>query len=256
MKIGIIGVGHMGTAIIEGLRVNPDNEIIAENPVNPRVDKLAQELGFSLYNDINEFQKQKPEIIILTTPAEITLRVANQLRQLDSSTIVISAAAGIKIAEFRQFLSHLDIVRIIPNIPVSVNAGTIGLSCEDDLDEESKTKVINFLKQLGDVIPVKENDLSIVGTIGGCGPAFVDIFLDALGDAAVLNGLNRDTANQLAASMVEGSAKLAYRTKLAPALLRDKVCSPGGTTIQGVQALEKNGFRYAIMDAVNKANKN
>lgn len=256
MKIGIIGVGHMGSAIIEGLKKNPENEIIAENPVNPRVSKLAEKFGFTLFNDINEFQKQNPEIVILTTPAEITLRVANQLRNLSKDTIIISAAAGIKSAEFRQFLPHLDIVRIIPNIPVSVNAGTIGFSCEDDLDKNTKTKIITFLKQLGDVIPVKENELSIVGTIGGCGPAFVDIFLDALGDAAVLNGLSRDTANQLAASMVEGSAKLAYKTQLAPALLRDKVCSPGGTTIQGVQALEKNGFRYAVMDAVNQANKN
>ena len=256
MKIGIIGVGHMGTAIIEGLKINSTNEIIAQNPANPRVSKLAQELDFTLFNDINEFQSQNPEIIILTTPAEITLRVANQLRNLNNQTIIISAAAGIKIAEFRQFLSQSDIVRIIPNIPVSVNAGTIGFSCEEDLDGEIKTRVINFLKQLGDVIPVKESELSIVGTIGGCGPAFVDIFLDALGDAGVLNGLNRDTANQLASSMVKGSAELAYKTKLAPALLRDKVCSPGGPTIKGVQALEKNGFRYAIMDAINKANKN
>lgn len=256
MKIGIIGVGHMGTAIIEGLTKNPENKIIAENPVNPRVSKLAEKLCFTLFNDINEFQAQNPEIVILTTPAEITLRVANQLRNLSKDTIIISAAAGVKSAEFRQFLPASTIIRIIPNIPVSVNAGTIGFSCEDDLDEGIKAKVISFLKQLGDVIPVKENELSIVGTIGGCGPAFVDIFLDALGDAAVLNGLNRDTANQLAASMVEGSAKLAYKTKLAPALLRDKVCSPGGTTIQGVQALEKNGFRYAVMDAVNQANKN
>lgn len=256
MKIGIIGVGHMGTAIIEGLKQNPKNEIIAENPTNPRVSKLAQELGFSLFNDIDEFQKQDPEIVILTTPAKITLRVANQLRKLNPKTIVISAAGGVKSAEFRQFLPNFNIIRIIPNIPVSVNAGTIAFSNDEGLDETIKNKVISFLKQLGDVIPVKEDDLSIVGTIGGCGPAFVDIFLDALGDAAVFNGLDRNTANQLAASMVEGSAKLAYESKLEPSLLRDKVCSPGGTTIQGVQALEKNGFRYAVMDAVNKSNKN
>lgn len=112
------------------------------------------------------------------------------------------------------------------------------------------------MSQLGDVIPVKEDQLSIVGTIGGCGPAFVDVFLDALGDAGVLNGLPRDLTNTLAASMVKGSASLAYESKTAPAILRDQVCSPGGTTIQGVASLEQNGFRYAVIDAVNKANKN
>ena len=86
-----------------------------------------------------------------------------------------------------------------------------------------------------------------MGTISGYGPAFVDIFLDALGDAGVLNGLSRDQANTLAANMVKGSANLDYETKIAPAILRDQVCSPGGTTIQGVASLEKHGFRYTII---------
>lgn len=106
------------------------------------------------------------------------------------------------------------------------------------------------------MISVKENQLSIVGTIGGCGPAFVDVFLDALGDAGVLNGMPRDLANKVAASMVKGSASLAYQSDLVPAQLRDQVCSPGGTTIKGVARLEKNGFRNAVIEAINAANQN
>ncbi len=104
------------------------------------------------------------------------------------------------------------------------------------------------------MITVPESQLGIVGVVGGCGPAFVDVFMDALGDAAVKYGLDRQTAYQLIASMVKGSGALAYHSKLTPAQLRDQVTSPGGTTIRGVEALEKAGFRYAVIDAVNKAN--
>ena len=126
----------------------------------------------------------------------------------------------------------------------------------EDMESDIKVEIEDFLAQLGDIITVKEDQLSIVGTIAGCGPAFVDVFLDALGDAGVLNGLSRSVANKLAASMVKGSSSLAYDSPLAPAQLRDQVCSPGGTTIKGVVDLEKNGFRYSIISAINKANEN
>ena len=152
-------------------------------------------------------------------------------------------------------LPNNPVIRIIPNIPVAINAGTIGLFMPD-FEKEIQDKILQLLNQLGDIFPVQEDQLSIVGTIGGCGPAFVDIFLDALGDSGVLNGLSRDLSNKLAASMVKGSASLAYMSDASPAVLRDQVCSPGGTTIKGVVSLEKNGFRHAIIEAVNKANQN
>lgn len=255
-KIAVVGVGHMGSAIIKGLKSNSQNSIIAENPVNPRVSKLAQELDFELVNSLSDLVKLNPEIIILTTPANITLKIAEELNDLNNAAIIISAAAGIEYKKLDNILPEHTIARIIPNIPVAINAGTIGLFIPETVDQDKHHLIVNFLKQLGDVIQVKEEQLSIVGTIGGCGPAFVDVFLDALGDAGVFNGLSRQQANALAASMVKGSASLAYESKTAPAILRDQVCSPGGTTIKGVASLEKHGFRYAIIDAVNEANKN
>lgn len=246
----------MGSAIIEGLKNNPENKIIAENPINPRVSKLAEKLDFTLVHTLSDLVNQDPEIVILTTPAQITLNLVPELMDLDSNSIIISAAAGIKYKDLKNILPNHTIARIIPNIPVSINAGTIGLFLPEDIRQAKKEKIRDFLNQLGDVIPVKEKQLSIVGTIGSCGPAFVDVFLDALGDAGVLNGLPRELANKLSASMVKSSASLAYQSKQAPAVLRDQVCSPGGTTIQGVASLEKHGFRYAVIDAVNQANKN
>lgn len=256
VKIAVIGVGHMGTAMIKGLMKNPLNKIIAENPVNPRVTKLAEKLNFTLVNSIDDLIDSKPEIIILTTPVSVTSQIARQLAKVDKDTTIISAAAGVDCETLKKILSQQTVARIIPNIPVSINAGTVGLYLPDDIDPKSKDKILNLLQQLGDVITVKEDKLSIVGTVGGCGPAFVDIFLDALGDAGVLNGLSRDVANKLAASMVKGAASLANETELVPSLLRDQVCSPGGTTIKGVASLEKNGFRNAVIEAINDANQN
>lgn len=256
-KIAIIGAGQMGSAIIEGLtRISKNNKLIVESPVNPRVDKLAEKFNFELVHTISELNKRDPEIIILTTPATITLKIISELKSFDKETVIVSAAAGVSYSDLSQADPNHSIVRIIPNTPVAVNAGTIGLFLPKEISQGNKDKITQLLDQLGDVITVKEEQLSIVGTIGGCGPAFVDIFLDALGDAGVLNGLPRDLANKLAASMVKGSASLAYVTEEKPAALRDRVCSPGGTTIKGVASLEKNGFRSAVIDAVNQANQN
>lgn len=121
---------------------------------------------------------------------------------------------------------------------------------------ETTHQIVSLMKLLGDVISVSEDQLNIVGTIGGCGSAFIDVIMDALSDAAVKHGLDREKAYQLVSSMVAGTGKLALESKLSPSTLRDQVTSPGGTTIRGVQALEKHGVRFAMMDAVDEASEN
>lgn len=253
MNITIIGVGHMGSAIIKGLITASEYTISAMNPVNPRVSKLAEQLNFELVNSAADVKQLAPQVVILTTPANLTAEVARELADLPDQTIFISAAAGVSLKELQAALPNKTIARIIPNTPVAVNAGTIGLTLAEETAADNLTVITELLDQLGDVIQVPERQLEIIGVVGGCGPAFVDVMMDALSDAAVKYGLDRKTSYKLAASMVKGSGTLAYDSQLAPALLRDQVTSPGGTTIRGVEALEKNGFRYAIMDAVNKA---
>jgi pyrroline-5-carboxylate reductase len=254
MKITVVGVGNMGSAIIKGLINTKEDTISGLNPTNPRVAKLAKKLGFLLFNTPAAALKFKPDVIILTTPANVTVAVAKELAGIDPATIIISAAAGITQKQLQEVLPDNQISTIIPNTPVSVNAGTIGLALPINSDDQAEAKISHVLNQLGDVIIVPEGQLDIVGVVGGCGPAFVDVFMDAMSDAAVKHGLNRQTAYKLIASMVKGSGSLAYDTGMAPAVLRDQVTSPGGTTIKGVEALEKHGFRYGVIDAVNKAN--
>lgn len=253
MKIAVAGVGSMGGAIITGLLKVGYQDISSLNPENPRVTKMAEDLGFTTHTDANELVAEKPALVILTTPAPVTVDVAKSLTGLPEDTVVISAAAGVDLASLKAALPGKALGRIIPNTPVAVNGGTIGITFADDTPAASQQLAKQVLGKLGDLIPVPENQLELVGVVGGCGPAFVDVMMDALSDAAVKYGLDRQTSYALIASMVKGSGKLAYDSKMAPALLRDQVTSPAGTTIRGVEALEKAGFRYALIDAVNKS---
>ena len=249
MKIAVIGVGNMGGAILTGLANQSQNELIAYNPANPRVDKLADKLGAQRMTEVSAVVSAKPDLLIFTTPAPITTKVAAQFAPLQN-VMVLSAAAGVSMADLQKELPKASISRMIPNTPVSVNAGTIGLTLDPNLDATRQQQLRTVVAALGDIIDVKEEQLDIVGTVGGCGPAFVDVMMDALSDGAVMEGLDRQTANQIVASMVKGSGTLAYATKEAPAILRDQVASPGGTTIRGIAALEKAGFRSALIEAI------
>lgn len=256
MNIGIIGIGHMGQAMIKGLKnFYNAKDIYAMNPVNPRISRFQKQIGFNLYHHYSDLEAKPLDVLILTTPAAITIHILEQLKDLNPNTIILSAAAGIKIVTIKQILPNNPIVTMIPNIPVAVNRGTIGVALNGLKLSQQKT-VTKFLQTLGEVVPVSENQLSIVGTVGGCGPAFVDVFMEAMSDVAVENGLSRKLAHQAIASMVEGSGALMKHSAKSPADLKDEVTSPGGTTIKGVIALESGSFRKALMDAVNKANHN
>lgn len=254
MKITVVGVGNMGSAIIKGLTNTKIDQVSGLNPLNSRVTKLGQELDFPVFNRSEDVIKFNPDVVILTTPANVTVSAAQKLARLPENTVFISAAAGIRQADLQKVLPHQLIATIIPNTPVAVNAGTIGLAFPKNSAGLANPIINHVLNQLGDIIIVDEDKLGIVGVIGGCGPAFVDVFMDAMSDGAVKYGLDRQTAYELIASMVKGSGTLAHHSKLSPAELRDQVTSPAGTTIKGVEALEKHAFRYSIIDAINKAN--
>lgn len=252
MKIGIIGVGAMGGAIAQGL-AHQNHNLVLENPVNPRVSELAAQIKATLVHDPQALAAAKPDLVFLVTPAPITLEVAKTLTDLPDSVPVISSAAGVKLADLKNILPWHPLAAIIPNTPVAINQGAIGLSFDNGVDEKTQKLIVDLLSKLGTVIPVSEDKLDIVGVVGGCGPAYVDVFMDALSDAAVAHGLDRKTAYQLAGAMVNGSGALALKSGLTPSALRDQVTSPGGTTIKGVLALEKDGLRHAVIDAVNQS---
>lgn len=257
MKIGFIGAGHMGGAMIEGLIKSnyiPAESVIVKGGRSKTTSRLQEKLQFTLINEYKSFSEC--DIVIVATGSNIVLKVLDEFKkEVSTNPIIVSVAAGCSMEEMKSMLGEPFLIgHAIPNTPVSVNAGMTGISFSENFTEEAKDKVLDLLKTLGGVVEVEERLLGTFGTVAGCSPAFVDVFMEALADAAVMNGLPRDLSYEVVAQMMLGSAKLALDSKKHPGELKDGVCSPGGTTIKGVAALEKNGFRYAVIDAVNTAN--
>jgi pyrroline-5-carboxylate reductase len=257
MKIGFIGAGHMGGAMIEGLIKSeyiPAESVVVKGGRSKTTSNLQKKLHFTLINDYKSFSDC--DIVVIATGSNIVLKVLDEFKfEITSNPIIVSVAAGCSMDEMKTLLGEsFSIGHAIPNTPVSVNAGMTGISFSENSTEEDKYKVMSMFKALGGIVEVEERLLGTFGTVAGCSPAFVDVFMEALADASVMNGLPRDLSYEVVAQMMLGSAKLALDSKKHPGELKDGVCSPGGTTIKGVAALEKNGFRYAVIDAVNTAN--
>jgi pyrroline-5-carboxylate reductase len=257
MTIGFIGAGQMGSAMIEGLlnakAVTPE-QLFVKGGSSGTAEALQQKLGFQLINDYEDFKEC--QIIFIATGAKIVLEVLKQAAPfMAENTILISVATGHTVEEAQAVLGNkIHVVHAIPNTPVSVNEGMIGAVFAAEMPRSIKAQALQVLESLGKVEEVSESLLGTFGTVAGCSPAFVDVFMEALADGAVMEGMSRSLAYEVVAQMLLGSAKLAIETKKHPGELKDGVTSPGGSTIRGVAALEKNGFRYAVIDAIKQAN--
>lgn len=150
------------------------------------------------------------------------------------------------------FLEHI-IITIMPNTPAKIFKGVTLFERENTLTQEEFDFAYQMFESIGEVYVIDNKQMIAGGALSGCGPAFVYMFIEALADGAVLNGLPRDLAYKLASQTVLGSAKMVQETNAHPGLLKDQVCSPGGITIKGVKALEENGFRNAVIEAIDKA---
>lgn len=258
MNIGFIGAGSMGGAMIKGLlkaqAVAPEH-LFVKGGTSGTAEALQKELGFNLVKDYHSLANC--ETIFIATGATIVLDILKELAPyFDPKSVLISVASGHSVQEAQLALGNEQamVVHAIPNTPVSVNQGVIGAVFSESMSTTVKDSANQLLASLGIVKEIPEHLLDTFGTVAGCSPAFVDVFLEALGDAAVMEGLPRELAYEIVAQMMKGSATLALETKKHPAALKDEVTSPGGSTIKGVAALEKNGFRYAVIDAVKQAN--
>ncbi|CAK8053972.1 pyrroline-5-carboxylate reductase family protein [Eupransor demetentiae] len=258
MKIAIIGVGSMGSAIVEGLnrqKVVPV-ELIGQSSSTASASHHAQTLNIPVFGEPKDVLAQQPDLLFFVTPAKQTLAIMQEFVNLSipSGTIVLSAAAGVSNEAILRTAGNVPTAALIPNTAVAYNAGTIAYAPGKHLVNGQLDQVVNLLKTLGDVFEVKENQLDLAGVVGGCAPAFVDVFMAAMEDAAVSEGLSRATAREIISSMVKGSAQLAQASGKSYTELKDEVTSPGGTTIKGVLALEDNGFRSAVIKALLASN--
>ena len=255
-NIGFIGAGNMGGALATAV-AKSENKVYLYDACTEKADALAKEIG-ALSVELGELVKASDMIFLGVKPQVLPL-VAPTLRPLleekGDSLCLVSMAAGVTLERLCQLFCSERIIRIMPNTPVSVGSGVILYALGAGAKGEDEELLLGALKEAGSLKRLDEKLIDAATAVSGCGPAFVYMFIEALADGGVKSGLPRELAQTLAAETLAGAAKLCLESDKHPGELKDAVCSPGGSTIAGVAALEAGAFRATVIDAVEKAYK-
>lgn len=249
-KLACIGTGAMGGAIMRAVcnKFDPNN-ITVSNRTLEKGKSFANETGCRFADNNKDCIKDAKYIFIAVKPAFLSDLFTEIKNDIPSDAVIISMAAGVKIEKLESF-AKARYVRIMPNVPAQIAKGMIALSCNDNITSEELSDITEILETAGKVEQVPEKLMDCVTGVSGSGPAFVFMFIEAMADAAVRCGMPRKQAYTYAAQTVMGSAALVLETGKHPGELKDSVTSPAGTTIEGVAALESNGMRNAVIEAV------
>ncbi len=256
MKLAFIGTGNMGGALARAAALDESNELLLVNRHPEKAERLRQEIG-GLVTD-HAAAVTAADYLFLGVKPVVLPKLCEMLRPLLDARkgrfVIVSMAAGVAIPRLQELLgTDRPVIRIMPNTPVGVGEGMVLYSCSGETTPEEEEGFLSAMRYAGRFMKIEERLMEAGMAVSGCGPAFVDLFVESLADAAVACGLPRKDAVTLAAQMVLGSAKLILESGKHPGELKDAVCSPGGTTIQGVRALEAHAFRSAVFEAVMAA---
>lgn len=254
MNIGFIGFGNMAQALARGFvhtgTLQP-GQIGASARDRAKLQRNTEPYGFRAFDTSAEVVAFADVVFIAVKPYQVGA-VVEPVKKLLARKIVVSVAAGVTFDDYERMLlpgtAHLSTV---PNTPVAVGEGIIACERRHSLSDAQWREVEALLSGLGMVLPVDTPLLGLVGTVCGCGPAFVAMFIEALADAAVKHGIARADAYRMVSQMIVGTGRLQLATGQHPGAMKDAVCSPGGTTIVGVAELERKGFRGAVIDAID-----
>lgn len=254
MNIGFIGTGNMGSAIIKGYinqNKNDHKKIYAYDKMHERTQELERIYGINQCKSIEAIMKDC-EIIILAVKPNVYSFVLEELSlYAKQKHIIVSIAAGITIKYMESFFDFpVKIIRTMPNTPALVKEGITALSKNSSISTDEFNQVMDIFKSVGKTESIDEKLMDTVTGVSGSSPAYGYMFIEALADGAVLQGMSRDQAYQFAAQSILGAAKMVLETGKHPGELKDMVCSPGGTTIEAVAILEEKGMRSAVIEAV------
>ena len=255
MKLGVIGLGNMATALIGGIikkgLVSPE-EIIGSAIHEESRARAASRFGIRTTASNREVAEESEIILLAVKPISLPVVLEEILDVVDENKLLISVAAGRTTKWFSDYFPHpVKIIRCMPNTPALVQEGCTAVCKNKNVAQEELQQAIVLLESCGMTEVVSESLMDVVVGVSGSSPAYVFMFIEAMADAAVKGGMQRRQAYRFAAQAVLGSAKLMLETGRHPGELKDMVCSPGGTTIEAVEVLEKQGFRAAVMEAVD-----
>ena len=258
MTFGFIGAGNMGGALARAVvKAAGGANITVTDKFAPAAEKLASQIGAAQAATSQEVAEKCDYIFLGVKPqvmAEMLSDIAPVLAARKDGFVLVSMAAGVAIADIQKMAGgNYPVIRIMPNIPASVGSGVILYDYTENVSAEKVAAFCENMQYAGVVDHLPEKLIDAASALSGCGPAFVSLFVEALADGAVACGVPRDKALEYAAATAAGAAEMVLATGKHPGVLKDAVCSPGGSTIEGVKALEERGFRGAVMDCVAAA---
>ena len=251
--IGFIGTGNMGGALARAAAKQEANRVLLTNRTQAKAEALAAEIGAEAGDPASViaaadylFLGVKPQML-----PGLAETIAPLLRAREGRFVLVTMAAGTAIEKLLGLLGgEWPVIRIMPNTPASIGQGMILYTCGAGVTAEEEQCFLAAMAHAGRFLKLEERLIDAGSAVSGSGPAFADLMIEALADGGVACGLPRKQAVEMAAQMLLGSAALVLESGKHPGELKDAVCSPGGTTIQGVRVLEERGFRAALIDAV------
>ena len=253
-KIAFLGAGNMGGAIARSVcRVTEPKTVWVRNRRDETTAAISAACGCSAAKDALECVRDADFVFLGVKPYAVRDVLRSIAPVLTPEQVIVSMAAGVESSAMRDIVPHNPIVRILPNTPCAIGKGLVLIVPCGDVKENAVTELAELLAPCGAVDYTDEAHADAGMVIGGCTPAFTCQFIEALADGGVLAGLPRAQALSWAARAVAGSAELVLQSGKHPGQLKDEVCSPGGSTIEGVKALEKRALRAGVMEAVEAA---
>lgn len=257
--IGFIGSGNMANAMIGGIinsNVVSATNVMCSDPTDKKLEVLRERYGVITTTNNTEVAS-KVDILVLSIKPQVYETVIKEIKEkVKKDIIVVSIVAGQKIEYIKKLFGRdIKVVRVMPNTPALVGEGMSALCpCPMILPNELDL-ICNIFSSFGKCEVLPEKLMDVVTAVSGSSPAYIFMLIEAMADGAVLEGMPRDVAYKFATQSVLGSAKMVLETGKHPAELKDMVCSPGGTTIEGVSVLEENGFRTSVIKAIQVASK-
>lgn len=250
--LGFIGCGNMAQAMLKGILekgLYDREDIVVSRRSENVLQQIQKEFGVQTTTDNKEVAAKSDVLVLAVKPYQFAEVIAEIAEVIDDNVMIISIAAGQSIVNIeRMFGKTIKLVRVMPNTPALVLAGATGMCFNQQIEESDKQQAIALFESFGVVAVVQESMMETVTGVSGSSPAYVFMFIEAMADAAVADGMPRAQAYELAAQSVLGSAKMVLETGKHPGELKDMVCSPGGTTIEAVRVLEEKGFRSAVIE--------
>ncbi len=254
MRVGVIGFGNMGGALADCISCVLGNENIIVYDISGEKMNLALDKGYGSASDIY-FLCNASDVILVAVKPQDSEKVLKEISEKLEGKLIISTVAGLELKRIYEYTNTRKVIRIMPNINVSVGKGTIAYVCGDGIREKEEKIFLDIMRDCGFLIKIKESMMNAFTALCGSGPAFVAEFIKGLALAGLREGFDYKTSLELAINLVEGTAVTMLKKKYKPEDIISLVSSPAGTTIEGVRYLQEKGFAGTVINCVREAKK-